>query len=346
MVRSILFRLGIAGNGIVNFDSTDQKFIYNGEAKSNKKTRFDNVSYGKKSFSRDEDGNLIDKIKISSNSIKHQLFSDDLVAHNPNVMHNSALFMNYIASPAAIVRGYLFTVRDRSSYKKKSPLIMTDAIQSCNAISTLEVCTRSGEKKMEDSETSDTTLFYKESVGEIKYKSTGIIDLKELQFVSCDQTMDRYSFNPDHFEIYKKFLSSRMDGVEDLELGYYKLVNSIVNLSEQGFLLSKEQLNFIVKMILKKLLALHITRRGAFAMTESLQIKFVTNPLVDTFTSQDNWVDITSEESIDAIDFEPMFFYGKVSDEEENALRNEIKEMESKLSKSKKDKSKEKKEAE
>ena len=68
-VKNIIFKLEIQGDGIVNMDSNDQKWIHNGfNSILRTNGNYNNVSFAKKNFYKDGDS-LNFKIKISCGSI-------------------------------------------------------------------------------------------------------------------------------------------------------------------------------------------------------------------------------------------------------------------------------------
>lgn len=304
-VKNVLFRLDLKGNGIVNFDSSDQKYVFNNDSKTSffeMGSTHNNVSYSKKRFSKKDD-KLTYKICISSDCLRHDIFKEDSISQSPNIIHDNLIFYSFIASPSCIERGYLFA--DTVSFKKKSPITITDAIQTCDAVSYLETFSRSGQKN-EDSDVKDNTFFTKEVVGDIEYKSKGIIDLEQLQFVSVDPIFDRFSFNPDYFETYKSFLGHRLKNFNS-ELGFYKLTTAINDIPEHGFKFSNENVNDLIKDFLMKVKKIFIKRKGSFAKTTKLEYKLVYDPLVDTFEKEDGWIEINSEKDIVDIDVENYY---------------------------------------
>jgi len=306
-VKNVLFKLDLNGKGIVNFDSNEQKFMFNGTNLHNMKTRYDNVNYAKKNFYSDSDGELTYKIKISSNCLRKSIFDKDVSAHSSNICHHPYLLNSFIASPASILRGYVELQKGKDSIKKKSPLIISDAEQTNDAVSYLELHTKTGEKNSNPDET-DNTLFKKESIGDITYSSKGNIDLMSLQFISCDQVFDRYSFNPDNFEIYKQFLKSSLPTF-DSELGYYQIASSIIEISEYGVKLNNASVIELVKGALQRMLEVNIKRANAFAQTSKLQYKLVYDVIDDTFDSNDGWVTVKSLDDINSLTFEVEDFY-------------------------------------
>jgi hypothetical protein len=110
------------------------------------------------------------------------------------------------------------------------------------------------------------------------------------------------------------------------ELGYYKLSTSSIDLPEYGFKFSNENINFLVKQCLEKILAINITTNGSFCRTAKLKVKLVTNPLFDKHSDEDGWVTIASQEDLDTLIFDTNDFYQEVNLEEAKAYRIEVEE--------------------
>ena len=304
-VKNILFRMKVKGEGIVNFDSSEQSWAYNGTNLHRMKTNHKNTTYAKKKFYGKTD-DLTYKLSISSDCMKHEVFSKDILFQSPNLINNEALLYSFIASPVSLLRGYLFA--DGSEpYKRKGVITMVDAEQTCDAISHIETFSRSGMKN-EDKEIVDNSFYKKEVVGKVEYSTNGNIDLMQLQFVSCSQLFDRYAFNPDLFETYTKFMQTKLTSFNS-KLGYYLIKDSVVELPEYGFIMSDENIQILVKMLFERLLQMNIKRKNAFAKTEKLEYKLVYDVLEDTFENEDGWKQLTHKSEIDTISFVPESFY-------------------------------------
>jgi hypothetical protein len=309
--KNLLFRLKLRGNGIVNYDSSEQRFMFNGTDLNHMKTMHNNTSYAKKKFYKEGDSTTY-KISISSDCLRHELFSEDVKFQSPNIINQEHLLYSFIASPASLLRGYLFA-DTKETLKRKGPLTITNAEQTCNAISHIETFSRSGLKieKGEDSgkdTKSDNSFFKKEVVGNIEYQSLGTIDLMQLQFVSCDQVFDRYSFNPDMFNIYKTFLKTKFPSF-DSELGYYQINGSSIEIPEYGFKLNNDNVLSLVRLMMAKLLTLNVRRKNAFVETAELEYKVVYDVFEDTFSNEDGWVTLKNASDISAINFDVQDFY-------------------------------------
>ena len=323
-VKNIKFSVKIKGNGIVNFDSSDQRFMFNGSDLQNMKTRYDNTNYSKKKFKLVNE-KLTYKISISSNCLRHYLFKHDVLVQSPNVINNEHVLYSFIASPSSLLRGYLFADK-KETLKRTGPLNITDAIQTCDAVSYLETFTKSGKKQEAEEKTdgkSDNTFFKKEVVGDIEYSAVGDVDLMGLQFVSCDKVFDRYSFNPDLFPTYKSFLKSKMSTF-DSELGYYQMVGKTIEIPEYGFLFNNDDVIFLVKELFKRLLSLNIKRRSSFARVSELEYKLVYDPIEDNIDSEDGWVSVKTKQDIDSINFISEEFYQLENLELSKAKRESI----------------------
>ena len=314
-VKSILFKAELEGHGIVNMDSGNQKFMFDSESKSHlnmgREKQFENFSFAKKTFFKNEDGSLGYKIKISADCIKKDMFKDDVISQSPKISYEDGILYSYVASPMSLIRGYMFANK-KETLKRKGALVICPAVQTCNAVSYMELFSKSGEKTSNDSESnkSDSTLFKKETIGDIKYATKGSIKLKDLQFVSADQVFDRFSFNPDKYSLYKSFMGLRLNDFNS-ELGYYYMNKSTLNIPEFGIKLSNENVLDLVKLALKKVLSIDIQRRDAYAQVTSLKIKLVTNPLENKFNSDDNWIELKTFEDVDNLSFEIEDFYSE-----------------------------------
>lgn len=325
-VKHLNFELHLEGNGIVNFDSKDQKYLWNRESKEGNKNDFtskdNNNMYAKKVFFRDENGKLDYKIKISSDAVRNAIFKGDAIATNPSIMHHKSLLNSFIGSTMGLTRGYMFAGDE--TYKRKSPLTVGSAIQSNSAISYMEFHSRSGAKKVgDDSNKSDTSIFNKENVGDITYKSKGFINLQELQFLSCDPIYDRCSFNSDDYGILKTVLSNTLPNFDN-ELGYYTLSTSAINVSEYGVKFNNEQTLYLIKELLKRIININIPKATAYAKFESLKIQLVT----DVLKPQNNKViEIKSIEDIDALDFDIEDYFVLEDESLAKAQRAEIEEV-------------------
>lgn len=340
-MKQILFKVVFNGNGVVNFDdSKNQKYAL-GKYKIATGLN-DNTKLAKKIFfetdKKDENGNpIMDyKIKVSADCLRHGIFENEVDVVNPSIMQMDNVFAQYLLSPVGLSRGYMFTYKDSSAVKRKSPLTITDAIQTDGNKSNIEVGSTTGER-------SETSFFYTEKIGDTTYESKGVIDLKQLMFVSADAKFDRLAINPDWVNIglTHDVLKSYFGENAKEEYGWFTSTNKYFGpaMAENGILLNDEIVDALVKFILKGILGVNIRRNNAWFKAASLQIKVVNNPLIDTFDKEDGWIKIADEKAVDSLNITPDKMYDKATDEEV-AL---IKEIEGKYEALKKDSSDKKK---
>ena len=322
-MKQILIKATMEGCGVVNFDDKSQGFTLN-----NLGLKFgpvnDNVKYAKKYFFKktDDNGNFIIKdgefvydygIKISGDCIRKAIFGGDVENVNPIITNNEIVACNYFLSPVAINRGYLYTIKDDSGYKRKSCLTITDAKEISGAKSEFEIGTTSGERN-------STSMFYTEKVGETKYEFNGIIDLKTLMFIVADPMFDRMALNPDWVTsgLAEKVLHSLYGDKSHPSIGYFTSSSKCLTqtISEFGIILNEELVKDLVKYLLKRIMGASITRNNAFANVTSLSIKFVDDIIFDKMNDGDKWIELKSTEDVDALDFTVDCPYDKVSKEE------------------------------
>ncbi|MEN6624247.1 MAG: hypothetical protein ABFD50_22210, partial [Smithella sp.] len=240
------------------------------------------------------------KLKISSDCLRNAIFSMDFPFQNNTIMHSKRLLNRSIASVAGLLRGYMFEAVGFTGLKRKSPVIIVDAEQTCNSLSTIDLHSTSGAKKKNyNDDTAGTSFFYKETIGSVEYGFYGAINLTELQFISLSEVFDRMAVNPDEFEdLYRPHLEKSI-GEKVADPGYYLMKNAVNPLPEEGVLLTQAQTIFLVKEFFKRLLSLNITRSAsAYASLSGLQVKYVRNPITDKMDSEDGWIIIKEIDDI------------------------------------------------
>lgn len=319
-VKNIQFRMSLKGHGIVNYDSSEQKFMMN-RVKGHAYNRNENVSYAKKKFFEDEDGNLAYKLSISENCISHDIFKDEVPYQSNNVINSKHLLISFLANPSSILRGYMFATKVGDNLKRKSAFTLVDAVQTNNSVSYIDTFSKSG-KKNEDIEETDNTFFKRETVGNVEYSSHGFIDLMQLQFMSCDQIFDRYGLNPDMFDVYKQLLQIKMSSFNS-ELGYYRIASNTIEIPEYGFIFNNDDIVNLVKVFFMNLLKLKITRKNAYAQIQSLEYKLIYDSIDDS-SEDEGWVEIKNLSDIDAIDFIAENFYVEHDSSDAEKLRKII----------------------
>ena len=339
VVRAIKFEMRLKGQGIVNFDSSDQKYILNkycGMRISN-----DNNKLSKKAFfddGEDENGNprYTYKVKIANSCLRHAIFEDDLCVNSPLMIKHMPLLKKFMLSNIGIGRGYMFTLPKRSgdtdkdggedgsdakknnglSLKKDSALVIVDAVQDNDSVVYNEVGSVSGFK-------TDNTFFCKDSVTEMSYKTSGVICLNKMEFLSGDPIFDRMAYVSDE-NANDTFLKEyeeerRKSGVStdepDFKEGYYTNMNNVFGntFPEKGIYVSDSKMMEIIRYLLRRLLNLKIYRTSGYVENVEMRIKLISD-LNDQLNGE--WLTITNEDDIKRLDFIPRRTYFEVDESE------------------------------
>jgi hypothetical protein len=339
-VKSIIFRANLKGFGIVNYDSSEQRYMWN-QLSGKEYVSHDNCMFAKKNWFKKENGDLDYKIKISADCLRHEIFKRDFESQSPNIANTPELLVATIACPASILRGYLFTEKELP-IKKTSGISIIDAEQISNAVSSIETFSKSG-KKTADENKSDNSFFKRETVGEIEYKTVGFLNFREMQFLSLSQIFDRLAINPDYYPFYKTLLATKLKSF-DSDPKFYQLKDSEIRIPEYGVLFSEEDIVALTKEFFERLFVANIIKSKAYARLINLEYKFIYDCTKDTLENENNWISINSHEDINSIVFEPEIYFVEENAEAANKLLAEIAEAE-KVKKEENKKEKEKKDA-
>lgn len=339
-VKNILFRLEMKGRGVVNYDSSEQKWFMN--AHCGTKYSNDNLKLAKKAFTKmeevdEEQGDDTSKkkvvdtkatLKISSNCLRNAIYGSNYP--NALALYNDAIFANFVTSPEMLMRGYMVTSRMgqsddiKQSYTKKSPLTITDALETSGAVPYLEICTKDSKKEKDSN-----SLFYVETVGDTVYNTVGFIDIKSMRTMSDDDLFGRVSFKSEWLEGDKPLLHKVFEnhyGCVPFTEGYYTSTKGILTerFAEHGIKFNDDFILLLVKDTLKRLLNINIRRANAFAETSSLYIKLVTDGTDGGFNNEEGWIKATSD-NIDTLFFTPEDFYEESCVEDVTRTRKELK---------------------
>lgn len=323
--KNIVFRGKMIGDGIVNYDSEFQKQILYALRilhliPLDKYGKIDlssnNVKYAKKAFKKTNvketivmDGKNVEVVKskadyviiISSDLMRSAILGQDTPYISSAVGMSTELLLSFIASPDIRWRGFFITNGENElAYSLKTASYISQATQSNNALSSLQISTTAGERNM-------NSLRYKESVGDIEYKFHGAINLQELQFTSTSQVFGRQSFDPSLFERYCEYMKKRLPEF-NAKLGHYLLKNSAVRIPELGYKMDNDSMVAMVKYLFKKMLATNIKRATAFAKICHVEYKIITNPMLEYVDTEEGWITLTPD-NVDDISFNCQDFY-------------------------------------
>jgi hypothetical protein len=351
MIKSILFKGTLKGNGIVNFDSVAQKWVLRERFPSESNAlRFDNVKIAKHSFykvGQTEEGKPIweRRLCISADCLRNAIFSADFPFQNTAILHHEEMLTSVLASPAALLRGYMFAADGKTAIKRKSPLMITAAEQTSNGTTHFEVGSMSGAKrtKEDDDDAGDTSFHYEEKAGHVDYAFEGALDLTELQFVSFSPFYDRLAMLPDHKEAYRAKLSTTLGSKVD-DVRFLVKKGALIRTPEEGILISPNQVATIVGEFFSRLLSLGIRKSKGYAHIDSLQVKFVRNPIDDTLHDSGGWRPVSKPSDAVPPPKEIHVSYEEVPEEEALDTRNRIETNQSATAEVKKAKAKVKKE--
>ena len=312
-VKSIQVRVQVDATGIVNYDSSDQKYSWNAMIDRNakidrdqgdkgifeRKAFNDNVSFGKALY-REQNGRIVRDPYISSDCMKRAAFGDDLFQQNPNVMHETLFLVNRIASPQAMLHGYLYTQTTGGTVRRKSAVTLTDAIcdltagLSCPALTISTTSEpKSGvatEGKNEDSDGS-TSMRFKEVRGKERHIARATIDIPELFFFSLSDNHDRLALDPDLAADFARKLGGRI-GSEVSAPSFYMRSGEITELPEYGIAFSEEQVIGFIRYWLRRMAMTEIRRNNGFGFVTKLEVKFVRDSLQDLFSEKEGWITI------------------------------------------------------
>ena len=321
LAKRIEFKFEIDGEGIVNYDSNSQKWVWN-TLEGKTKVNHDNVMLGKKVFFENE-GKLQYKLAISANALRHEIFKKGMPFQNQSLTNNDTMLVRTIANPTSFIRGYLFT-SPKYNIKRSSAISITSAIQTNAAISNIETFNKSGEKIDINDNKTDNSFYKKEICGKISYGGSGIIDLSQLRFLSCDPAYDRLGLVSDHIKLYVDTFKEKMPSL-DVKEGYYQIKDSVFELSECGLYFSDENIVLFVKEFFKNLLSLNIAKSGAFAKIKSIKYKIISDTIANLNEKNENWISIYNENDVDKISFTPDFFYEERDFEDTVKLKEQLK---------------------
>lgn len=341
--KNLLFKVKMDGIGTVNFDDSDARFIVSryGNPATKKPYNNNNIKVAKSEYRQvgtDENGAPLYKrtLKISSECLRRAIFEKDYDVTNGRIMRNDAFLSSFISSPAALLRGYMFA---EETIKAKSPVTIGAAIETSGAVITPEIGTVAGDKEK-------TSLFYTENTGKTKYETKGFVNLKQLEFLSCDDFFERRAVKSPWVETEDGMLNTAFKqryGKVPYSLGIYTATANAFtkHIGEYGLHFSTDFRKYLLAEFFKRLLSVNITRSGSFARVSEISVKPVYDGLKDTFESNDGWVGLSSEAEIEGfVESLNIYDFYEECDNDAKAVRDELRILEEKKKKEKEEKDK------
>lgn len=310
-VKSILFKVKARGRGIINFNGSETKRVvdyYNFSTEKFSEKTHKNSKFAKKVLEEDENGNIIQKIMVSSYCIGYNLFGEEMPFSSSVLNINSDYYMPFISTRTGLLKGWMFPQKSSFSLVKKSPITLTDFIQTNGSVAVDQVRSSAGLK-------TDTSFFKEEHVGDIEYESMGSVSLKDLQFLSLSTINDDLAFTPELYE--SKFLPIFQKQYPNFnaKMGYYRFKSQVNALSRLGVVLDNDTINDIVKYFFRSLMGLKIFKKSAFLENYEVSIKFVEDPLKSSFSDENSWV-VLDEETLENLRFETHEYYELIPEKE------------------------------
>jgi hypothetical protein len=194
-IKGINVEVEINGKGIVNGDSyTCQKYLLSKFLPNEFiKNDYNNVLVNKKLFNFDPETGEVESwyYLISNQCIFKNCFHINKSLEEWNCSDEKTA--NLLVQYPVLLTGYLNTNDQHQAHiygfhlsDAITPIIKQNQIQ-------VQLCTQSSTNKSEakNKEKSDTSLYYRETIGNHIYTASGFFDIKELQFKSCDPFYNR-----------------------------------------------------------------------------------------------------------------------------------------------------------
>lgn len=322
-IKGIELSIELEGIGVVNFNGNQPDFGNQINALTGRHydTKNKNVSYAKRNFYKNENSNdetqlYEERLKVSADTIRAAMFNDYSNFKPAQISNNDRLMLYAVASPMYIIRGGMFTFRlDKSvsSITRKSPLCVTCAEDITGAYINCETHIKVAERD-------DTSLFYRDSVGSVKYKSSGFINISGFQFMNADPCSTA-SLKSDWLDVKKNESESLIESVYKnfykrvpFKTGYFKYNTDYNNLSTcmYGIKFDDEFVKSMIKQTLLRILQINISKATAFMKTTSLKIKMISEY---ANTCNSDWINLNTPEDIENLDFDIFDFYSEASDE-------------------------------
>lgn len=291
--------LDLTGQGLVNYNGKEPHDRFYNDMKNNGK-KTENGNFAKENIYRkeivDRDGNKIKIVEpkkiISSNLLRKEILGDENSVNADVLTSNDRLRVAVLSQDKLIARGHTLLKQKVINVKRKSCLTVTDAEQTCDAVSWLETKTTSGSKD-------ENSLFFKETCGKIEYQSRIFVDIKQLQFISIDDNYDRMALKETDVEGFINNINKRY-GDNNAVLGNWGTTHLNV-IGEQGIVLSEKVVSNIIREVIKSTLNIDIKRSGSYAKTSSIKINIGYPGDEINLLSKPKYVEINKMEDYDQL---------------------------------------------
>lgn len=264
-VKSIRFVGEVTSSGIVNFEGSGAPWVVKQALKErySRGKNYNNIKYAKHAVKKsgvNDDGKPIYDVdlKISKDCLRYEIFSDEQPMHNPGIVYSDTILYKFLPSKSALLRGYFFA---DGGVKKKSSVYMSDAVQSSNNVSTIDIGTMNAPKDSKVDKDSDggLTVHYKETIaGLTTYAFDGAIDMDAIQFISISEIYDRKAIDPNYADYYIKELEKVVGG--KVKRGFFIKNTATNGLPEEGIWLNSDQVKVLIKYFFERIFDFEIIR--------------------------------------------------------------------------------------
>lgn len=288
-VKSICLKVSMVGNGVVQYDSKDQKHAHNRCTNVPLYANNNNNAFAKACFrksSNPKDTKDLEKtIKISADGLRHAIHIEEHPFQNPNVGLSTFSRIAFLSNPGTLLRGYL--VADANiSIRKKSCYAVTSAHEVSDAVPTMEFFSRSGaraansEKAQDDG--SDTSIHSRETAGATRYQFELLIDPAELGFIPMDDLQDRRAVLDADKELFRASLASNLGLASVPDASYYVKAGSAYQIPERGIMLPSDVVKSLVASLIRKVAGIHISKsQSGYAQVDSIECIAINAPVDD-----------------------------------------------------------------
>lgn len=290
-VKNVKFNLTWKGEGCVNYNGSEHSnelykagvkcptHLENGEIKKNA-----NVLFGKSNFYKvtDDKGNekVIRVPKVSANCIRNAMFNN-VKYFNPQVFYNPAICANFITSPAGFMKGHMLTPTN-GSYTRSSCVMVSDLVAK-DAVYGMETFTN-GSAVDENGNKSETSLFNKETLGEVTYTSTVVFDVAKAQFLCLDPQFGQQSLPSEVYEngVLEKAFEHKLGRIPYTEGTFTDSSDCFGEYYAQfGYKFDDEFINYLLNNLIEILWKTKIVKSGAYLELDKIEMYVETDPLSD-----------------------------------------------------------------
>jgi hypothetical protein len=338
-VKSINFEVTFDGNGCINFDCSEQlEFLKNVGIVSYKDGSFfqngrslNNVQFAKKNYRiNPDDGEYEFHYKVSSECLRYMMFNKTMPCQSPTIMNIPHVLYSAISHPDSVLRGYLYTSRNGTTLRKKSPICITDAeeVGFWRRHVATDFHSRSGQKESNEGkgadDAKDNSIYKVENVGIATYLAKGGIDVDSLRFISADPIYDRMAVNADGGPNEVIFLNTLAQNMCNFtpEFKYYYTTNAYTEdeWAERGILLNDESVDMLIKRAFRNILNISVIKRNAYFNVKNLKVTvFCEGEKPET-------VDVTLD-NLDSFYFNCVTSYSEASEEKIIANKKKVEEI-------------------